>query len=236
MSRALPDLEVAMPYQLREDLSFCQIGDQVVFLDTENDRYFKLSGSMKHALSAFLENGDDAAIEVNRLVDENILVEMPSVQRRAAKPITRPCRSAIERPPIGATIDVIELIEVFAIVYSTWRRLRKRRLKTIIGDLVTRREKKTGVTAHRSNPPIEHDIARTAIQFNCARRYVPFQTSCLLDSLSLVSFLSRRHLRADIVFGVTLDPFSAHCWVQFNDMALNETVSDANVYTPIRMV
>ncbi|WP_434213483.1 lasso peptide biosynthesis B2 protein [[Pseudomonas] boreopolis] len=57
-----------------------------------------------------------------------------------------------------------------------------------------------------------------------------------MDSLSLLRFLSRRELPANIVFGVTLAPFAAHCWVQAGDIVLNETLSDANAHTPIRMI
>lgn len=49
---------------------------------------------------------------------------------------------------------------------------------------------------------------------------------CLLDSLSLINFLRRYHVQAFWRFGVRLEPFKAHAWVQddgtvFDDMAAN---------------
>lgn len=49
---------------------------------------------------------------------------------------------------------------------------------------------------------------------------------CLLDSLSLINFLRRYHVRASWCFGVRLEPFKAHAWAQddhtiFDDMAAN---------------
>lgn len=49
---------------------------------------------------------------------------------------------------------------------------------------------------------------------------------CLLDSLSLINFLRRYHVPASWCFGVRLEPFKAHAWVQddhtiFDDMAAN---------------
>jgi hypothetical protein len=49
---------------------------------------------------------------------------------------------------------------------------------------------------------------------------------CLLDSLSLINFLRRYRVRASWRFGVRLQPFKAHAWVQddqivFDDMAAN---------------
>ena len=59
---------------------------------------------------------------------------------------------------------------------------------------------------------------------------------CLLDSIALVRFLARRGLYAQLVFGVTDDPFSAHCWVQAGDLVLNDTVGDVSAHTPIRVI
>ena len=43
-------------------------------------------------------------------------------------------------------------------------------------------------------------------------------------------------MHANLVFGVTGDPFSAHCWVQVDELVLNDTLGNANAYTPIRTV
>jgi len=52
----------------------------------------------------------------------------------------------------------------------------------------------------------------------------------------LVRFLARRRLSASIVFAVTTNPFNAHCWVQSGDLVLNDTVGNAILHTPIRVV
>lgn len=226
-----------MPYRLREDLSFCEVDGQVIFLDTAHDRYFRLPESMKHAFTAFLEDGDGEDVEIGRLIGQNILVEATRVQhQRSPRSNSRPRRSALEQHPAATSMEILALLEVLATVHATWRHLRKRRFKAIIDDVVACRARRTEPNAAYSNPSTKPDIIKAAIQFNNARRYVPIETSCLLDSLSLLKFLSRRRLWANLVFGVSINPFSAHCWVQADDMALNETVSDANVYTPIRVV
>jgi hypothetical protein len=111
--------------------------------------------------------------------------------------------------------------------------LKTRSLKSILEDVVTLRRKSTSSpsTAHTDQP-----LLQAATTFRLARKYVPLATTCLLDSLALMKFLARRHLHANLVFGVTNDPFTAHCWVQAGDLALNETVGDATARTPIRVV
>ena len=75
-----------------------------------------------------------------------------------------------------------------------------------------------------------------AATYAAARRLVPIKFSCLADSLSLIAGLARRRLAADLVFGVKLHPFSAHCWVQAGDLVLNDPIDHAILHTPILVV
>src|SRR3546814_6525530 len=79
----------------------------------------------------------------------------------------------------------------------------------------------------------ETDIAEAAHQYRSARRYAPVDTSCLLDSLAMHRFLANRGLASAIVFGVNAEPFSAHAWLQAENLALNESVSYARMHNPI---
>jgi len=50
----------------------------------------------------------------------------------------------------------------------------------------------------------------------------PFKPRCLFGSFALLHFLSLQGFRADWVFGVRLFPFRAHCWVEADNILLNE--------------
>jgi hypothetical protein len=65
---------------------------------------------------------------------------------------------------------------------------------------------------------------------------VPIPSVCLSDSIALLDLLARRGLAADLVFGVKLNPFAAHCWVQAGDVVLNETVECVRRHTEILVV
>jgi hypothetical protein len=56
---------------------------------------------------------------------------------------------------------------------------------------------------------------------------------CLFDSLALIHFLAQYGLYPDWVFGVSADPFEAHCWVQAGQVVLNDTVERVSAFTPI---
>jgi hypothetical protein len=71
-----------------------------------------------------------------------------------------------------------------------------------------------------------------ASRFLAARRLVPIRRNCLLDSLSLVRWLGGGR----ILFGVKLNPFAAHCWVQSEALILNDLIENVAAFTVVRVV
>jgi hypothetical protein len=78
--------------------------------------------------------------------------------------------------------------------------------------------------------------SRLIRQFNVLRPFYPRDYLCLFESLALIEFLALHRLFPDWVFGVTSDPFMAHCWVQDGDRLLNESVERASAYVPIMTI
>jgi hypothetical protein len=227
-----------MHYRLRENLSYCDVDGHLIFLDVTQDRYFKLTGALENAMRRFQAREDVAPTLVDGLVAARILAEVPSLRACTAMTnIRRPTCSAIEQPATMASqrIGMAIVFEVLTIVWSTRRQLKTRALKTNLDKASAYRDRKTG--AHEVATPTapEDKLLQASEQFARARRYVPIEPICLLDSLSLLRFLSRRGLSAHIVFGVTPEPFAAHCWVQADDMVLNEALFDTHAYTPIKV-
>jgi len=228
-----------MCYQLREDLSCCDVDGHLIFLDIAQDRYFRLTGSLEEAMRRFRAHEGVASTLLEHLATARILVEASDFEARAAiANIQRPTRSAIEQPTAiaGHRLSVAIIFEVMAIIWSTRRQLKTRTLKTNLDEASTYRDRKAGAFGAATSAACEDDLLQANWQFARARRYVPIEPICLLDSLSLLRFLSLRGLSANIVFGVTSEPFAAHCWVQADDIVLNETLSDAHAHTPIRVV
>ena len=228
-----------MHYQLREDLSCCDVDGHMIFLDTAQDRYFMLTGALERAMRRFQAHEDVAPTLLEDLAAKRVLVEARHPKARAAiANIQRPSRSAIEQPVatdnprLGATL----VFEIMAIIWSIRRQLKTCALKANLDEASAYRDRKRGLHEAATSAALEASLLHANRQFVRARRYVPIEPICLLDSLSLLRFLSRRGLSANIVFGVTAEPFAAHCWVQAGDIVLNETLSDANAHTPIRKV
>lgn len=228
-----------MRYLLKENLSCCDVDGHMIFLDIAQDRYFQLAGPLEKAMRDFRAHESVAPTLLERLATAQILVEASDLETRTVPTdVQRPSRSAIEQTLSveNRRLSAAVAFEVMAITLSIRRQLKNCALKTILDEACAYRSRK--VDAHEIAAPaaLEESLLLANGQFARARRYVPVEPICLLDSLSLLRFLSRRGLPANIVFGVTSEPFAAHCWVQASDMVLNETLTDANAYTPIRKV
>lgn len=221
-----------MGYRLRDDLSFCKFDGTLIFLDIQNDRYFKLSGALEHAFLAYLENSPNT--DISALVERRILTIAPRNEMDVhPKAITEPAHSALEPLPPAPQLNASTVLDVIRIVCSTQVQLKTRKLGALLSALVAYRGRRAPDTLSIALYP--HLRASAAI-FRRARCYAPIETCCLLDSVSMVRFLARRGLYTNLVFGVASDPFSAHCWVQSGDLVLNDTIGNVYAHAPIRVV
>lgn len=223
----------AVPYKLASNLHCCRISNHLVFLDIERDRYFRLGDELEQSVIAIADRLEADRDAVHRLVQEGILVdgacEHPLVQ---AKPMPA-ARSAVEDPFDNATCTLGSVFAVCKGVLGARRRLRSLGLKAALVHLARHRDIHVREAPATSDDHVIRRTSDAAATFLLARRYVPAARSCLLDSMALVTFLSARRLPSTLVVGVTLEPFSAHSWVQAGETVLNETVSGATAYTPI---
>jgi hypothetical protein len=202
-----------MAYSVTRDLTFCLIDAHPIFLDIDKDRYFKLPPDTEMAF---------------------IKKQYPSALVREIH-IQTPMRSALERVALNVSPGLAVVLEVTALVLSVSLELKWGKLKRITEALARwQRKNATAATSEHLNEEIE--LLRACAFFRRARMAIPISTRCLLDSIALIRFMARRNLCGDLVFGVTADPFTAHCWVQCGDMVMNDTLGNTQTYTPIRVI
>lgn len=221
-------------YVLRDDISYCRIGERLVFLDVGSDRYFHLPGPLEQALTAHLDGTGCSRSQLDQLIKRAILVPATvavSDDRPSIRPVSRSAMEAASEPQ---RFRLSERLEVFATVLVTRIALKFSTLKKVLEGLQAARRFRTTSSAQREDFP-ERQILDASAAFRRARLYVPIDMRCLLDSIAMARFLLRRGIPAHIVFGVALDPFSAHCWVQVDDLVLNDSVGNVASHTPIRI-
>lgn len=214
-----------------------------MFLDLRHDKYFCLTRDQTVALVPLLAGwsepgsklettrSDFALVGVLRALEHKQLI----TQASNGKPVPRAdiasprsdCLSELNPVPSIRAGDLLRIYRSgvvaavnlkFRSIENTVRGVRHRRSLSKPSDAETQRY-----------PEI---VAR----FHFLRRYYARRHLCLFDSLALLEFLASYRMFPQWVFGVRMEPFSAHCWVQDNDVILNDTVENVRAYTPIMVV
>jgi len=225
-----------MTWHLNEDISYCQLDGRLFFLDIKQDRYFQLSRSLEQSFLHFLKAPNAADIDVSALFKHSFPSPAAGLTRSKTAPeFTLPNQSVLETFGLEARVSPGMALGVFvAVAVMRWQ-LKKRRLKSILDGLSEYRCARMS-SAVSSEADIQQRVVEAATVFNRVRPYVPIETRCLIDSLSMVRFLAKLGLPAHLVMGVACDPFSAHAWVQQGQLVLNDTVGNARAHVPIRVI
>lgn len=221
-----------MSYRLCDQVSFCVTGGRAVFLDARRDRYFCLGSAAEFAFRDLLDQEPVGGKGLDDLIRSG-LVEGAEDSGSPIHPVSvsSPSQSLLEQSSVVANLGASAVIEAACDLVRARSRLKRRAFATLLDQLRARRHHLQAAPTSLSGA-----LASLAASYNAARRMVPVKPVCLPDSLALLDFLARRQLSADLVFGVKLNPFAAHCWVQAGDVALNEASDHVTLYTPILVV
>lgn len=222
-----------MRYGLRDGLTYCVSDGIAVFLDVQSDRYFRLSPPLERAFLSYANEGVASEAKIQSLIGRGVLAPDLANERPISPPrIATATRSAVEMPIPHSGIGLIP--EVLLTTWSVQRKIRTRPLQQVLDTVISERSRRLAVPEDPHRP--DDWLFATLGRFRRARLHVPIAPRCLLDSLVLTRFLARRGQESQIVFGVVPEPFSAHCWVQFGETVLNDTVGSAMTHTPIRVI
>lgn len=209
-----------MTLHLREGVHVALLDEDVVILDVARDAYLCVPGGAC---------GFAGPPGMHRLLPGPLTLRLEAAGLTATAPPTprrslpaRPVRSIIHQErtsSIGAR-DVWPALGALGALRAAQRR--------------------SGLGPHldivRDDTRLTHDpdrVLTAARQFWDLAVWLPFRGECLQRSALLVAWLQKRGLRADWVFGVRLWPFSAHCWVQCDNVCLNDDFERLRAFTPI---
>jgi hypothetical protein len=211
-----------MPYRLAPNLHYSFVDDQAVMLDVNRDRYSLLG---HHATRGLRDWHDRQASPeaMERLRALGILE--PGISEPAAATLPPVMRSALELDRRNTRSPSFSVATAFLI--RSLLGLRLRGLASTLGEARGR----TG-----AGIPNPEDLVGFAQAFARHRSRLPLRHICLPDSLALHHFLFGRGLKASVVIGVRLNPFAAHCWVQAEDLVLNDSCDGVSRFTPIMIL
>jgi hypothetical protein len=217
-----------MTHMLQSGLSVCDAGGGHVFLDVPADRYFALAPAVDAAFRRLVDAADpepgDAAM-LEGLVARGILCRTTGDARPVCcqpPPTPRSDRDSFPEtaPPLGMTLTAITMLG------RTIVDLRVRSLHQVLASVTSAKRKAT------ANPTLCNAALHVAA-FNRADRLVTSLDRCLPRSIALARSMIVDGIVPDLVLGVKLRPFEAHCWVQHGDLLVSDHLGAILPFTPI---
>lgn len=212
----------------RADIHWCEVDARIVVIDIARDRYLQLPQPLAEAFHALRHGGprrDEPAQRFEALVRLGLCdpdFGRPAEPSRIAVPACDAPSRALgdrRRQPL-ATGAVLARIAIARLAV----RLVPLR---VLARWIRRVQSRPATPATR-----DQVAARTAV-FVQARQLLSARGTCLPDAIALLHFLRTRKIACRMVFGVRLDPFEAHCWVQDSGAILGDTQERVACFTPI---
>lgn len=209
-------------WRLAEGVHAATVGDDVVFLSITADRYQCLPSAaglldLDVAKGSLRIHHDALAGALGRA---GLIARGTPTPRRAAPPL--PTATLAAGPfdlPGRRDLQALACSAVdIALSY------RGRPLASLLAAVDASR-------AQRGAP--RHGLEAVVAAFHRWAPWAPVSGKCLLRSFMLLRGLHRHGLDATWVFGVRTWPFSAHCWLQVDGVALDEHPARLAAFTPI---
>jgi hypothetical protein len=200
------------------------VGDDVVLLQTDRDRYLCLPGTADRLrLSGDGREVGWAPPELAAALQEQASGGGAESDAFSWGPPVRPTADLATGTARARPGDLLRLV-------LATRDLLPGYVGRPMGQVLARvRRRPTG----RSAPCEDGELRRLVGVFNRWAPFLPIPGKCLIRSFVLLRFLQRSGRNAEWAIGVRLWPFSAHCWLQVGETALDDRADDLRLYTPI---
>jgi hypothetical protein len=220
-----------MGHIFRSQLHACETSGRLVFLDVVADRYFALGATASAASSRLVAghpaaSGDSAIVE--DLVARGILLRTSGDDRPGLCRPVPDVRTCVRDEMLRARPSSV--FAAFARHALAVIELKARPLHNVLASVA--RDK-----GGRSNPKRRRaDPAELAAAFAGADRMMTALGRCLPRSIALARAMNAGGIAPDLILGVKLRPFEAHCWVQHGECLVSDDRGAIGPFTPILII
>lgn len=225
-------------YYLPPQISYRICEGVPVFVDTGTDRYVQLTRQQGEWFGELAGSSGPQTLSTparqlaDRLVRRGLLISQAASGRPVCEERTdTACRDLVAHPAFNPmrTDFRYALAAGFAIA-STARVFATSSLAEVVSQ-VRRWKSRT-----RARPDMDKQIRLAAKYCALTPYFIRSRDACRLHSAALVRFLSLYGERSDWIFGVRLNPFGAHCWVQSGETVLNDALDRVREHRAILAV
>jgi hypothetical protein len=198
----------------------------IVFLNVAADRYVCLPGG---ADGLQLQASGAVRIAQRDLADDlsaaGLLAD--ALGERRTPPPSLPRRSALRDAYDPPRFE--DMIPISRAVADVLRHYQRRSFARILAGVAAG-------PARPRDPQITSALISAVDRYHRWSPYAPLSGKCLLRGFVMLRALRREGLDAVWVFGVRTWPFHAHCWLQVEDMVLDDHHDRVGAYTPLMAV
>lgn len=212
---------------MNKGMCYCAVGDRLVFLDIGRDQYFCLQDAAAARISEAVRSaGAEGAMETLRasaMVGGNLRGPL-----HFCHPVLLPDRSALDHGAKRASVR--DILQLLYLILRSRHEIGAGRLATVLDRI-------EAIKSSRALRAIqEEELGAIGTLVRAVDLIMRAHDNCLVRSLSIARLLGARGLSVDLVFGVKLEPFAAHCWVQSGDVLLNDRPDNVHSFTPILVI
>lgn len=235
-------------YFLSPSIHWCAVNGRCIILDVATDRYLQVSADTFQSLLPFVADADNSGdpssprrgipAELSKTADElfaaNVLTRVPAPSMPRRPLVSTPTELVSLVPYKGMRADSLRALPYFSIACATADYyLRRSTMSRIYARVYQRKHRYT----RSPRATDQTQVVRLTLIYQSLRPFYPRDYLCLFDSLSLLELLAHWQLFPDWVFGVKVDPFAAHCWLQYGNVVLSDTVNfSSRWYSPIMVI
>lgn len=230
-------------YQVRAT-SYCLLDNVSVFFDRRRDKYHYLNKNKTELLKRLSDAAQDCnssqtdstpslAIDTEELTQKKLLTTKVN-DGKAIQPVTR-------KSPHSSIYDVHWQRRMHPTVIASlvvkYKKIRKQLKGESLYETTRYAEKiKTRIEATNHTLCSEKVLLKSKRIIDSRYYVYTYKDKCLLDSCLFFTHFISLSVPVNWVFGVSLYPFAAHCWVEYNGVVLNDHLERVAAFTPIYVI
>lgn len=219
-----PFRRILMSLILRSGLSWCLCADRAVFLDLASNRYFCLPEITDGLFRRWAAGESFDPDELASLIDCGLLEHGDGTRKAATTHPAAVQDHALDNARDSSATDVMAALSG-QLRARCWLKLRP--MASIAARLAGERPATPGA------PQDEARQRRVAGAFVTSAMLLRADDQCLPRAIAARRLCQRHGQQAALVFGVRLEPFAAHSWVQCGDAVIVGELENVRLYTPI---
>lgn len=206
---------------ISQKICYCLCGDQVIFLDIANDRYFKLPASQNRAFVSSVKGNQQCSEPGSTAILR--LLERAEPCRQIATP-SHNLQSEAHWGGDPLCVARAALAHASAAIRLKWRGF---------AEVIHTAENCGRPDLQRARP---ETYSRLACAFKVLTPIFGRAENCLPRSIAFHRLAVASGRTPALVIGVKCDPFAAHCWVQDGMCVLNDSAEHVRLFTPILVI